>query len=416
MSNGYSSGYYRSDPAAENITRAAGIIGGFATDMMREKRLRAQDERSKEEHEIRKKEYEQIQQDREDYNEYYTNLKSNPHWRPIGKFNAKMFAAAEAAIIASKMQNVQFRTSVLQQNQAKIAEQHRVISTFINAAGVDLKSGNPDSAITNYEKAYEAHKDGADLIIGKDKKSYTVKMRNGSDISRTFNSKEEMLEHFRTEAEKMLPPENFSKTWIAELEERTNLNYKLSQEDKIYQNNEGLRGRAGQRVDPLTGKIKNVYELWTKAGVREVDEDEWRSLKMLSQEERKTEADIEYKAAGGLKREIETKQKAEKDKYPVNNRMVNKAEYDTLKQFAKDVSSQTMVEGITVDQVDRLKEMSKSSQFKTALKAARDNAAAMDKMKVLFEKMGLPLELLDSIDELISLFSTYKSHRKDAKR
>ncbi len=363
---------------------------------------------------MQKEKFEKSQQDDKDFDEYFTNLSSNEHWRPSGRFNARMFAAAEAAVIGGKMKNVEFQNALMTQNRMKIAEQHRVISSYINAAGVSLKGKDYGNALANYEKAYEAHKDGADLVIGKDQKSYSVKMRNGSEMNRNFNSTQEMLDHFRVEAEKFLPPENFAKTWIAEFEERSNENYRLAQEDKLYQNKDGLRGRAGRRVDPTTGKEKNVYEVWGAGGVREVDADEWRSLKMMSQEERKTEAEISASKSLGVQRRTKAEPKP-KDMVTVNDKLYTKANYAALVKEAKSLSDRVF-ENVSPEQYDRLKDMSKSKMFKAALKQAQNNPAAMEKLKRIFEENGIPVELADAAEDIVSHFSRYKPHRSDSKR
>jgi hypothetical protein len=178
-------------------------------------------------------------------------------------FDAGAWNAAQILWMDNQMKNEQFMRQQMQTHAAKAKQQF---------AGINKEMGNAMAAISgevkdyglafsHIESAYEMHNDGADLVLGKDGKSYKVNLPNGETSEAKFSSPEAMMGDFQQKFAAFSGPEgeeNYMKLYMSEQDERRQKNAAGIANAKYYKNDKGDQVQVAYLFDS-SGKGANRY-------------------------------------------------------------------------------------------------------------------------------------------------------------
>ncbi|MEE9304263.1 MAG: hypothetical protein V3U84_10830, partial [Thiotrichaceae bacterium] len=279
------------DRAAEDIQRAAGVIGGIAGQFKKiqlgEQQLGLQKEKlaldterldmQQEESAATLSELKRVRLHEDKTAAYMTQAaQARADGVPYkADFSAPDFdgraysdAMVQGAILESEQANVKAKR--LSNLKEEGIQAHTEIMKYVRSAQAALASDQKqwDVAFGNMELAYEAHNDGTDLILADDRKSFKVDLPDGTQNEFKFGSKEAMFKHFEDQAAVVSKPEDYLSKVADEDQEITMFNANAMGKAKYWLNAKG--DQATSAVMRIRGKNKGkaytVTQVWDKAG------------------------------------------------------------------------------------------------------------------------------------------------------
>jgi len=183
-------------------------------------------------------------------------------------FDARGWNSAQIMHADQAMKNEQFMQATMKTHKARATQQFSEINKHMGNAQAAVSGGAKDygQAFKHIEAAYEMHNDGADLVLGKDGKSYSVQDATGHKMDVKFNSEEAMFADFQDKFAAFSGnegQENYFKLYMKDQNERMQRNAGNITKSKYYANSKGDQVQVAYQ-EGSDGKGANRYLAWDK--------------------------------------------------------------------------------------------------------------------------------------------------------
>jgi len=186
---------------------------------------------------------------------------------PEGEYDSRAYAAAETGYYNSLLQKDENKRIAYEARKRDIEASHMNVMEYANKAyGIEAlitETTNPkerygleSKALKYYEQAYEAFADGTDMEV--DDKTLIFTDMDGTQHTKTYGSRKEMLENMKKMVEQVSSKEAFAKMAMSSRNDIAMHNAKQWSEPITLRNKSGQLARMTVNLrDPNTGQLSN---------------------------------------------------------------------------------------------------------------------------------------------------------------
>ena len=229
-----------------------------------------------------------------EYKTHLGGLQSDPeNYKPEEGYDPKAFNQARMQQGAAALQDQQVQKGVFEHQRAAVDAQYDRTLSYIKQAQAANIAKDIDSEFKAYEMAYENTFDGNDMIIGKDRSSYTLTNKlTGETTTKTFKDVAAMQSSMKQMSDVMGQSETYAQQALAARMENAKLN--ANQDWTPLKNDKGVTAWTTKQFNNDTGEVDTVYEV---QGDR-ISADQARTMGFMTGKQRKTFAEATAKERG----------------------------------------------------------------------------------------------------------------------